>query len=207
MSKLLIKKILKAVGTITVRTAKEELWFKKNQGFFVLCVSSHWKERSYVEILCTIVGFLCSVDGYFCKDRSEEYQLRFGHSNSYQRYSVDYVGNCLFWATVCEYKAGRCPYMALFNLVGSGYRIVLVVLFQGAANGRCVKSGTYWQIKRGNYHLSVFPVFEGAGQLESDCGSGVNYVWQHCHAIEIKRRMPSWQLCHWGTLLLNSNHN
>lgn len=54
------------------------------------------KENGYVEILCVIVGFLCSFDSHFCKSGSKEYQLRLGYGDSDQYHSIDYVGNFFF---------------------------------------------------------------------------------------------------------------
>ena len=145
------------------------------------------KGDAYVEILCPAVGLFCGTDGHLCQNRREGCQFGSGHGHPDECHSAHYVGHRAVRTSALGGEDDRRTYLAVPDLVWCGYRSLLAFLFQGVADGRRVARGADRQVERGDNHLPVVSVSEGAGHSAGYPGRPVYYLRQYHHAGQVSR--------------------
>lgn len=91
--------------------------------------------------LCVIVGPVCSTDCNLRQGGCEEHQFGFGNGHPDFRHPDTDMGNRVFRKTPDRSQGVRPSHLAFPDSVRCCYGAVVVVLFQGHSDRRCLQSG------------------------------------------------------------------
>lgn len=91
--------------------------------------------------LCVIVGPVCSTDCNLRQGGCEEHQFGFGNGHPDFRHPDTDMGNRVFRKTPDRSQGDKPSHLAFPDSVRCCYGAVVVVLFQGHSDRRCLQSG------------------------------------------------------------------
>ena len=91
--------------------------------------------------LCVIVGPVCSTDCNLRQGGCEEHQFGFGNGHPDFRHPDTDMGNRVFRKTPDRSQGVKPSHLAFPDSVRCRYGTVVVVLFQGHSDRRCLQSG------------------------------------------------------------------
>ena len=91
--------------------------------------------------LCVIVGPVCSTDCNLRQGGCEEHQFGFGNGHPDFRHPDTDMGNRVFRKTPDRSQGVKPSHLAFPDSVRCCYGAVVVVLFQGHSDRRCLQSG------------------------------------------------------------------
>lgn len=91
--------------------------------------------------LCVIVGPVCSTDCNLRQGGCEEHQFGFGNGHPDFRHPDTDMGNRVFRKTPDRSQGVKPSHLAFPDSVRCRYGAVVVVLFQGHSDRRCLQSG------------------------------------------------------------------
>lgn len=94
-----------------------------------------------MESLCVIVGPVCSTDCNLRQGGCEEHQFGFGNVHPDFRHPDTDMGNRVFRKTPDRSQGVKPSHLAFPDSVRCCYGAVVVVLFQGHSDRRCLQSG------------------------------------------------------------------
>lgn len=91
--------------------------------------------------LCVIIGPVCSTDCNLRQGGCEEHQFGFGNGHPDFRHPDTDMGNRVFRKTPDRSQGVKPSHLAFPDSVRCCYGAVVVVLFQGHSDRRCLQSG------------------------------------------------------------------
>ncbi len=108
--------------------------------------------------LCVIVGPVCSTDCNLRQGGCEEHQFGFGNGHPDFRHPDTDMGNRVFRKTPDRSQGVKPSHLAFPDSVRCCYGTVVVVLFQGHSDRRCLQSGPHRQVERCLHHHLCLPL-------------------------------------------------